>query len=306
MKNLFSFFLIVLSISASSQQDPFLTGDVLTTPIWHNPAAYGTWNKFSLNSVGRFTTPTPAYESGFFLVNSEFKFGYKKGDKMSYDLTKIQSGVGVNFYYDKVSIAESMVTSINYNVQIKFKNHARLSFGLSPGFQKVSFDSLYVPPTNVPDPNIVNGSQTKFTLGAGLMFYSKRMYLGLSSTHLFPTTYEAINFTAARHYYLNAGYKIPITRKFTIFPTLNLAADGAAFSYSAMVLFLYDKNYTAGIGYGLNNHLRFMLGYELKNFMLHYYLGYNLNPLLGNNLSHEIRFSFKIFHAPACSSCEAF
>lgn len=296
------------SFSAFSQQDPFLSGDVFITPIWHNPASFGTWNKFSVNAVGRGVVPKPSWNPRFFLINTEFKFGYSKKNGLSYDLTKIQSGVGLNYYFDAVGFSQSQSYSVNYNIQLKLKKHSRLSFGISPGFQTISFiDPIWNPPTDSLDPNLPqDGSQTRFSMGVGIMYYSRTTYLGLASTHIVPTTYDSINFTLARHYYLNAGHKIPITRKSTIFPTINLAADGATFSYSTLVLFQYTLNYTAGLGYGRGGNIRGMLGYELKNFMLQYFVTYNPHKYFSNNFGYEIRFSYKLFHAPACSTCEMF
>ena len=180
----------------------FFAGDIYS-PLWFNPASFGTWNKFSA-TAGIAFSPSSSFQSTAFFGNSDFKFTAANGE--------YASGTGISFnHYRIADHANTSSASVHSNFQLEVKK-VYISAGLSAGIKNITFDSTgFIPPTNVPDPNIPHGSQSKLTLGAGIMVYSENFYVGLSGIQLNSSRYNEINFNDAPHFILNGGYQAMIT-----------------------------------------------------------------------------------------------
>jgi type IX secretion system PorP/SprF family membrane protein len=286
---------VFLHINAAvfGQQVAVLQSDWVT-PKWHNPAAYGTWYKTSVNLVAAGNLPNDVFNSRVFVLNGDHKWGEQTG---------LNAGGGINTYYQEVGFSRMIATSLNANVQFKL-GEMRLSLGLSPGIKNLAYvnapwDTLGsgLPPAN--------GNQTKFSLGAGLMLYNEKFYAGFSGIQLTPGNYDELQYTDAMHFSFHTAYRQTLSANLAIFPSLQFVYDGAVMNASGQFLFYFDKpRLTAGLGYSLSTTFHLALGHYYRKFHLMYYLGFNpQSAFAANSMTHELRLSFRTPAKFGCSTC---
>ncbi|MBK9591178.1 MAG: PorP/SprF family type IX secretion system membrane protein [Crocinitomicaceae bacterium] len=294
--------LFFVSFVLGAQQVPDFRTE-LYSPQWHNPASFGTWNKYSINLLGAYGAISPGFGSGAFMVNGE----------AFVELPNKTSGIGVgcNYLYTALQdIDETKGLNLQLNYQLEFDKF-NISIGAAPGFQKVTykeFDWIATDTTN--DPNLPGpGTQTKLTIDAGFFFYSDRYYAGLSAGQINEPDYDSLNFRAGRRLYFDSGYRFKVSRNLQLFSSLSISHDGATFRKAAVTLMLQlmKPGITFGGGYSFGSSFWALVGYEYKRFSFIYTLGYRPFVLSsGSNLSHETRLTYKLKKKPNCSTCEHF
>ncbi|MDG1913322.1 MAG: PorP/SprF family type IX secretion system membrane protein [Crocinitomix sp.] len=285
----------LLSTSLFAQQDPIYISEGQRS-FWFNPASIGTYNSYSINTVGQLR-----------FVNYE---GAPKGLQLNGALKCMKIGdsenpfstgaVGINYRYDRYGMMEMHHVSVPINIQFKIKN-TYLSVGVSPGLQSIGFDALWIPPTSVADPAILpvmDASQTKFDAGAGVQWYGRNFSLGFASTHLFEQRYDELGFEAARHIYLSGSYSYPFNDKFALKATGVGRSVNGFYSTQAMLsgIFGSKNELTFGIGWRDRNTLMGAITKRFNKFYLGYFLDYGSSQLTnGGWFSHEVRIAFELF-----------
>jgi type IX secretion system PorP/SprF family membrane protein len=296
---LFIMLLLSVSVYTNAQQLPYFRNEIYA-PQWHNPASFGTWNKFSVNGLAQHSSFFSDYNYGSGLFTAEGFIGVGKSN----------SGIGIGgaYLYDRFGFQQSNSFNLMLNYQFAFEKF-HLSIGAAPGILSIRQNSEWLPPSNVPDPNLPSaGVQIKPMLGTGVYFYTDKLYAGISIAQLNSPFYDELNYQSAPHYFLNAGYRFKVSKNIQLFPSVILGSDAAVTHFNATFLVQFMKPaITLGLGYGITSYIRGVIGYEFKGIALLYSLGTNLSILTNANYFHqEIRLTYKLKKKPKCSTCEHF
>jgi type IX secretion system PorP/SprF family membrane protein len=177
--------IILFFAFAAEAQDPEFS-QYYGAPLYLNPAFAGTSvdHRFIANYRNQWPNVSQAFET--------YAFSY------DYNLDQYNSGLGFLLVADKAGSANLKSTQFNfqyaYKVQLsdKLMLSSGLNFGLgsrSIDFNKLVFyqqldfsqSSDQLPP---PPSNLFMEAQTYFDFGAGMLFYSRKVWLGFSTAHL--------------------------------------------------------------------------------------------------------------------------
>jgi type IX secretion system PorP/SprF family membrane protein len=223
-------------------------------------------------------------------------------------LAKINSGLGLSVYYDKLGQEQSTIVRLHYAYHLKVGSQSTLSAGLYAGMSGRSLEAKWVAIDPVADDNAIpdaGKSDSGFDLGAGLYFKSPNLWLGVSSTQLPETELKDVSIQNKRHYYVQAGYDWALggNKKYTLQPSLLLKSDATSTQLDVSALFLYDQMLWIGASYRTEDAIAPMIGYQLKmpkgDSMLRIGYCYDVTTSELKNYSsggHEImlRYCFKI------------
>lgn len=129
-------------------------------------------------------------------------------------LVRESIGVGLNVVSDKIGPTDknSIFADFAYRIKLNSKND-RLCFGLRSGVDLIrnNFSNLKI--NDATDPlssNNVNFNTNAFNVGAGIYYYGKRHFLGITAPKIIPTQLSTDALFAASkqvlHYYFIGGY----------------------------------------------------------------------------------------------------
>ena len=120
-------------------------------------------------------------------------------------------GLGLSIIHDKIGVTNQFGAYGAYSYRIQFSNKGVLSMGLQAGFTQYQEDLTQLQGSirDPNDPNFAQDQVSKFmpNFGAGLYYYTRRYYMGISSPHLVQNKLddlEALDAEARqrRHYFL--------------------------------------------------------------------------------------------------------
>jgi type IX secretion system PorP/SprF family membrane protein len=212
---------------------------------------------------------------------------------------------GVGIIYSNQNIGHSNIHSakLNYNFQLDFDRGRRLSLGVSPGFQTIKSEGIWIPPTTEDDPSLpdLSSRSNAFTSDLGVAYSGRVIFGGIGITNLLSVQNPSNSFSFARHYYLHYRQKLQFFRQlyFHLEGVFRTDIVKASFDLNARAI-LYDK-ITLGVGYRYNESFIFHAGWDIKKrYRVAYSFDYTtyINPLSSviNKGSHEITLGFYIPH----------
>lgn len=214
-------------------------------------------------------------------------------------------GIGTTIVHDQIGISNTLAANIALSYQLKLDRAGehRLSFGLKTGYtmQRAHIEDLiYIDPN---DPLYTIGITTQNTInfGAGLYYYSEKMYFGLAAPLLVakdlsdvPTEEPNRRSYLKNQYYLNGGMVFPLSKSIDFKPSFLLKYTHAApLQADITINFLFNKIFWAGVTYRSENMLVFILEVNATRWMRFGY-AYDLNLGEISNYSsgsHEIMLS---------------
>ena len=193
---------------------------------------------------------------------------------------KYQMGAGLTIVQDKIGPIQSL------NVKAALSYHYRLGQGVLAGGlefgifnQSINNDWItsegnFDGTEDVSIPNDQVGA-TKFDLGLGLYYYTKDLYVGLSSTHLNqPSIDEKVDqtstytFEQSRHYYVTAGYNYPISTTFgelELQPSIFAKSDGVSTQVDLNTTVLYNNLVWVGVSYRVQDAVAALAGVKFED-----------------------------------------
>ena len=190
---------------------------------------------------------------------------------LSYDtyLSKLSSGLGGIFVFDKIGLESNLFLKVNYAYHIKFPNGSKLGIGIDLGIINKQISGLFVA-TNPSDPSILslnNASALNFDLGAGLFYYSKNLYFGVSGQKLIP---QKINWGAATpqirpHSYFTGGYNYAVgqSKNLVLKPSFLVKTDFTATQVDVNLIGEYKNLVWLGASYRIEDAIVAMVGYNV-------------------------------------------
>lgn len=219
-------------------------------------------------------------------------------------LTKLNSGLGLTFYYDKLGQEKSTIARLHYAYHFKVGAQSTFSAGVYLGMSGRALDGKWVATDGVANDNAIptaGKSASGFDLGAGLYYKSPKIWLGISSTQLPETELKSVSIQNKRHYYVQAGYDWAIggDKKYTVEPSVLLKSDASSTQIDISALFLYDEMLWIGASYRTEDAIAPMIGYQMKmpkgDSMLRIGYSYDVTTSELKNYSsgsHEVMLSY--------------
>lgn len=285
---LFSVALCSLGVAGFAQQDPQFTQNMFDR-LSVNPGSAGTneaicatvfyrnqWSGFAGNPV-----------TGMINIQSPVK--------------PIRGGLGLTLYNDKLGQETNNLVRLAYSYHLG-AGPGTLGIGLSGGIVNKTLKSDWIATDGVlgdvaiPDAGVSN---TTYDLAFGLYYtIPKRMYVGLSTTHITETSMENLNIDLARHYYIMAGYSYDINSEFTLKPSVFAKTDAASTQIDLNCTVLYNNMVWLGVTYRTADAIAPMIGYQTQigeNSMLK--IGYSYDVTTSqikdySSGSHEIMLNY--------------
>jgi type IX secretion system PorP/SprF family membrane protein len=220
-------------------------------------------------------------------------------------INKINSGVGVSVYFDKLGQQNNTIARVHYAYHFKpGSGVGTLGIGIYGGLTSRSLGSKWIavdPVTS--DAAIPDGgsNSSAFDLGAGIYYTTPKLWVGLSSTQIPETKLEAVSIKNRRHYYAQAGYDWQMKNpKFMVQPSLLIKSDATSTQFDLSALFMYDKMVWLGVSYRTEDAIAPIIGYQTelgkeKASMLRIGYSYDVTTSELKNYSsgsHEIMLSY--------------
>ena len=220
--------------TATAQQDPQYTQYMYNMNVI-NPAYAGSKENLSVGALYREQWSGVAGAPKTFTFNAHSPIGKGFGAGLSAIADEIGPVDETNVYAD-----------ISYTFDVG--TNSKLALGLKAGatFQSSGFTDLYF--QDDADPAFQeNLDETYPNVGAGLLFYTDKFYIGLSMPNFLNSTHLEVDgqeFGAEQpHYFLTAGYVFDINENIKFKPSTMIKSELSSeisFDVNANVL-LYDK-----------------------------------------------------------------
>jgi type IX secretion system PorP/SprF family membrane protein len=283
--------LSVVSISMKAQQDPMFTQYMFNT-LSVNPAYAGSADRLSavalhrsqwVNFQGAPTTQTITVHS---------------------PLKKENISIGGSIVNDAHGPVKQTGFYLDASYRI-FLGSKRLAFGLKAGTNLFTANLLDLNPF-FEDDNTFNANISSKMLpnfGFGMMFYSKRFYVGASVPKLLSNKLiegdlpDFINNQEKQHAFLIAGAVFDISYYTKFKPTVLIkAVSGAPIGAEVTGQFLFYDKLWAGLMYRWQDAAGVLLQYEINNrFKIGYAFDYTLSDIRRySDGSHEVMLGFDL------------
>jgi type IX secretion system PorP/SprF family membrane protein len=301
MKKIMSFILIFWSFFALSQQMPQFS-QFNRNQFIVNPGAAGVLNYTDISLAGRWQWggvndgPKTTYLAFSMPVKVKTRY-YNPGIRTStgpIKNPKIETGrlkhtIGGQLVADQYGAFRKLAFSGTYALHLPMNKNFNLSFGLKVGLSNNTFLSDKAQVLNIIDnsqtytdntyTNYTSNQSNKYILdlGAGLYFYGKGFYVGLSSQQLTKDFVEfgkgTANFSPQIHYNLISGYRFKLNDELTLIPNVLMKyMYPAPLSIDVNLQAEYKDRVWFGLGYrhtdalialfGINVNNRFRMGYS--------------------------------------------
>jgi type IX secretion system PorP/SprF family membrane protein len=262
--NAILFFVSVFIGPVFSQQDPLASHYMFNT-LTYNPGVAGTSGMICATALNR------QQWVGFHGAPATTLFNISA----PVSPFKIKSGVGLLVESDNIGFDKDINVTGTYSYLLDLGTGS-LGIGISLGMLNKTISPTWVIPTgdnHVPasgDPLIPENKESfvAFDAGVGLYYSTDKYYAGLSVTHI---NQPEIKFTKgtpyiSRHYYLTAGYVIPLPNPaLELIPSIFAFSDGRVLQANATAMVRYNKKVWGGVSFRAGDAVIGMVGFELFN-----------------------------------------
>jgi type IX secretion system PorP/SprF family membrane protein len=231
-------FFVLLANTTLAQQDP-LYSQYMLNPLLINPSYAGLSN--NLNGMAGYRTQWTGLAGQPRTMNAS----------VHTSLVNNKIGVGILFSNDKIGNISNRETNASVAYKLKFNNSV-FSFGMQAGIQSYRTDLSSLTILDPDDNAFANGERgSRLNIGAGAIFRSERVFIGLSVPRLLPSTFkqggqkfELYN----QHYYLMGGYVYYLSERMLLKPSILLrGVKGAPMSADIAMNFNFNTIHTAGL-----------------------------------------------------------
>jgi type IX secretion system PorP/SprF family membrane protein len=232
--------------------------------------------------------PRNYYLSGHMPLN-------KVHNKMSRgQYTNAHHTMGAIFSGQTLGLLTHNTAYLSYAYHLPLSKKAVLSMGAIAGMNQFSVDQNKANwGDNNYDGSIAGMKKTNFDAGVGLWFYTKKVFIGLSSMQIaqnkvdFGTTVQGSGILN-RHFYLTGGYKIKIDDYWTVIPSVLFKGSTAAYQVDINTKVRYRDLFWAGASYRRTDAIAFLTGVSIPLSNI------RPNQKHGNNSRLEIGYSYDL------------
>lgn len=296
-------FIVVAALSAMAQQRPQYT-QYMVNPFLLNPGVAGTEDYADIRAgyrkqwAGFDGSPRTMYLSAHTNIGKQLvtnnRTRYKKNGF---------HGIGAIVTNDAIGPTTTTTFSAAYAYHLKVSKKIFASLGLMGGFNQFALDGSKLNP-GVQADGLIAG-QSKMGLGditLGGWVYSDRFYVGASIAQLAPSvqitkTAQQTDYTLTKHYFIMAGYSIPLGYDFKLIPSICIkGASPAPLSFDLNAKLRYKDFLWGGVSYRNRDAVAAMVGVVINNmFDISYsydYVTSGINKYTGG--SHEIVVGYRL------------
>lgn len=281
--------MLILSVSGYGQQDPQFTQYNYNT-MTANPGYTGSRGHLAILSL---------YRSQWVGIDGAPKtitFGIDS------PVGKFD-GLGLSIIQDELGPSEETYIDGNYaHTLIVNRKGDRLALGIKAGVRFFSLDwskGLFRDPEAIFNENV--NSRLLPTIGAGLFYYTKRGYLGLSVPNFFTNEhYDEIQESESlerMHFFLIGGYVFNLNPDLKFKPSFYVKhVLGAPLAVDVSASFLMHETLTLGANYRWDDSVSALLGFQVSpRINIGYAYDYSINDLNSyNSGSHEVFLRFQL------------
>lgn len=201
-------------------------------------------------------------------------------------LAKINSGIGLSVYFDKLGQENSTIARLHYSYHFHpGGGTGTLGVGIYAGLSSRTLGNKWVAVDPVSDDAAIpdNGvSASGFDLGGGIYYTTPKFWAGISSTQLPETELKEVSIQNKRHYYVQAGYDWQFKNpKLALEPSILLKSDGTSTQFDINALLMYNKMVWLGVGYRTEDAISPMIGYQTS-------VGKNKTSMLRLGYSYDV------------------
>jgi len=288
-KHLVAVIAIVLMAQAGSAQQEAQYSMYMFNPLSVNSAYAGTRDALSIIALYRHQWAgfKGAPKTANFTLHSPIRY-----TNLSLGLSVVNDQIGS-------TQTTSFKGDIAYKIRLNEKKHY-LSFGLKSGLDLFSASHLKNQVNDNSDPLYTNlNNKPLFNVGAGLYYYGKRHYLGVSTPKLLENAYDGkfSDFKQVKHYYAMGGIVLPLNSTVQLKPSFVVKAVGnAPLSADLNLSFLFYERLWLGGMYRVGESVGANIVFYLNDYLtLGYAYDFTLTPLQRyNNGSHEVMLGFDL------------
>ncbi|NBW27752.1 MAG: type IX secretion system membrane protein PorP/SprF [Flavobacteriaceae bacterium] len=292
MKKIFiSIILILLSISAQSQQEPQYT-QYMYNPTLVNPAYAG--SKGFTSVYGLYRAQWVGIEGAPQTIN----FTFNKPINAS------NLGYGFSIINDRIGPSDETQISVDLSYTIFFDNDYRLAFGLKTTGNLINVDYSKLNQYNQGELILQNNIVNRFSpnIGGGFYLYNKTGYFGISIPMLLDTKrYDDLSSSEVNqrnHIYFIGGKVFNLSNNIKFKPAyISKIVSGSPIQLDLSGNFLFNERFTLGAAYRLSASLSAMAGFQINDKLFIGY-GYDRETTRLSNFnsgSHEIFLQFDLF-----------
>ena len=222
----------------------------------------------------------------------------------------INQGIGINFQNDRIGLFVNQAVHLQYALNFKVGN-GNLRTGVQLGFLSIGFrgDSIRGPEVAIGDYHDISGDPAipttlsegfGFDMGVGAMYTYKKMYAGISYSHLNQPVIEWSDehfYRPAGTIYLTGGYAHSLkNKKYVVRPSFLLKSDMVLFQAELSVLMHVNNQYWGGLSYRYGDAVSIMAGMEITNGLS---IGYSYDipasaMITASWGSHEVFLSYEM------------
>ncbi len=271
-----------------AQQDP-LYSQYLNNPFVLNPAYAGLTDNLNLSV---------SYRAQWTGLEGSPKTMNANGH---ISLLNNRAGAGLMLISDRIGNTTINEALSSYSYRIKVTNEKTLSFGVQAGMVNYQIDNSKVTPWDVTDHLFQgNSSESKPSIGFGVILKSERFFLGASVPRMLRSTLQTQGLQSTlytQHFYFMGSYLIFLSEKIRFKPSILIkAVSGAPASFDLNASFIINQNYQAGL---LTRNFKtcgvFMQALIKDSFRFGYVYELPINSSSSLNFStHEVTLGFRM------------
>ena len=288
---------IMASVYCTAQQIEQFTQPTFSHFLF-NPAAAGKGStpefvfKYRTQWVGAFDGEEPTTQILSFDTRFQNKFK--------------NLGIGAIIFNDVTGPSNRLGIELAYSYKLKLgESGGKLALGFSGFLLNYSINTNELILSDPDDPALFDPGNNKINAdaNAGIYFYDKNYYVGLSTAQLFQNKFifnpnDTVGFVQlARHYYFIAGYVYDLSDKMEFEPSVLVKGIQASpIQYDLNARLIYDKNYWLGINFRPGESVAGYLGFIYDDrWKIGYSYDYTTSSLSAvSNGSHEIMLGFEL------------
>jgi type IX secretion system PorP/SprF family membrane protein len=296
-------FICMFVLTGFAQQRPQYT-QYMINPFLLNPAVSGTEDYTDIRAgyrkqwAGFQGAPSTMYLSSHTNIGKNLVTNNRSRHKKNGF-----HGIGGIVTNDAIGPTTTTTASLAYSYHMKVSKKVFVSLGLMGGFNQFTVDPSKFIANNNNDGSIIG--QSKIGMGdltAGVWVYSDKFFAGASMAQLAPSiaftkSSEQMNYSLTKHYFIMAGYRIPLSYDLSLIPSFIIkATDPAPLSFDLNAKIRYKDFLWAGLSYRNKNAVAGMVGIIINNmFDVSYSYDYVTNDIRHyTGGSHEIVVGYRL------------
>lgn len=212
-------------------------------------------------------------------------------------------GLGLSVVNDKLGPSQEFFANANFSYIIPVGYESNISFGLKAGVRVLDIDwskGIYYQ-SNDPLLNTNINNRTTPTVGAGIYYYTDRMYAGISVPSFIRSDYyddvQESTVSDRLHYYVMGGYVFDISDNLKFKPAvLGKIVSGAPVTVDVSANFLLYEKLTLGASYRWDDSVSALAGFQItRGIFAGYSYDYTVTEFNKyNDGSHEVILRFEL------------